>query len=191
MNKENSELFAQYQKLAKKADARMRSLERLAASDSYFQAATKYAYNRAVKDIKSMFGESPKARFNRMLPNMNKVRIVSAINDVKRFLESESSLKSGIVKGYQRRVDTINKKFGTKFTWKEFADFVEMGGFDWGAEKYGSSTILTRIGKIQKGFEDKKLPDEIEDFTSKHTTTKDIQTIMDSLYDETATIDLL
>lgn len=133
-----------YRRLAKAADQRLVRLERLAEQE-YYQGASKWAYNRAQKDIQRWGSGS---RFNTAPPD-NTNSLKAKINDIKAFLEAPTSTKSGITDVYQRRADTINKTYGTNLSWEDIAEF-------YGREKnvaldakYGSKQVAMAIGVIQ------------------------------------------
>lgn len=146
---EYMQLVAEYNKLAKKADRRMRDLEDLAKQKD-FKNVKKYAYARAKKDIKSWTPPGQgrkKPRWQRNIPFDTK-SLKAKIKDIKRFLDSPTSSKRGIIKVYKKRTDAINKKYGTKFTWQQLASYFDTGLYD-KTEGYGSKTVLTAMGKIQ------------------------------------------
>lgn len=152
--KPNESDAAYFKRLAKQADQRLVRLERYAEQEG-FKHIKDWAYRGAMQDIKAFSGEDA-TRFNVMLPKtqegeVNKIALKARINAVKRFLEDVTSTKQGIVKVYRGRADTINRKYGTNFTWEELANFYSKGY----AEKFdqsigGSDVILKAIGKIQR-----------------------------------------
>ena len=136
-----------YRRIAKVADQRLGRLEALAQESGYGNA-TQWAYKRAQRDIETWSGEGAK-RFNTKPPeNVNQLR--AKINDIKAFLGSESSTKSGIKATYNQRVKSINEKYGTSYQtddlqklfssslWKK----LETKGID-------SDTIMKAIGYIK------------------------------------------
>ena len=191
MTSEQKMLFDQYHKLAKKADRRMRELEKLAITEVGFKPAVKWAYHRAVKDIVSMFGETGKSRFDRMLPDMSKTSLVSAINSVKNFLDSPTSTKRGIINVYKKRVETINTFYGTSFTWSTFAEFVLSDSFDILDNKYGSSTMMIRIGEIQRNekLKAERMKNDIAKVDNRHIKTTESNKIIDKLMTENVTLE--
>lgn len=146
--------FSYYKRLAKIADQRMVRLEKL-ASDPTFENVTKYAYANAQYDIKALAHKTDATRFNQ-IPMRTKsgaldMRNVNArINAVKRFLESPTSTKTGIVKSYKNRADTINERYGTDFTWQEMQSFFERRKTELADSQYGSKTELRAYGAIQR-----------------------------------------
>ena len=82
--------------------------------------------------------------------------MISKINDIKTFLASPTSTKQGIIDVYKKRADTLNRKFGTKFTWKSLAKYYDSGQADLWDSKFGSKTALYTIAEIQK-MSDKKI----------------------------------
>ena len=123
-------LEKEYRRLAKRADQRLVRLEQLAESPE-FAGIKEYSYKRAMRDIRAWSGENAK-RFNTKAPS-NTNQLKAKIADIKRFLESASSTigatkeTKGIMKIYQERANTINKKFDTNFTWKDLAKLFESG----------------------------------------------------------------
>ena len=174
--KPDESLEKYYRRLAKTADQRLVRLEK-ASQEKYFHVATQWAYAKAMRDIKkwqpksewvkvegaeNVFGlgdilknaavrEVPankKLRFNTKPPEGED--LIAKINDIKSFLSSPTSTKAGIINVYKKRADTVNKKYGTNFTWKQLAKYYESGQAKLWDDKFGSKTALRTIGKIQK-----------------------------------------
>lgn len=145
---DRKELESIYRKLAKQADQRLVRLRQLAEKDPDYKDITEYAYKRAMRDISGMFGESAD-RFNRSLKYKNVNQIKGAINDVSRFLQSETSTKRGLDKGLKARAKTLNDKLGTNFTWQEWKRY-----FDWQKEnprfEYVNETKMQATAHIYK-----------------------------------------
>lgn len=182
-NPDYDALVRQYRSLAKKADQRLVRLEKLSQQKG-FQNVTKWAYARAMKDIKYWSG-SEANRFNRDIPrNMNSLK--ARINDVKHFLEqTTTSTKRGIMQTFKKRADTINKKYGTDFKWDDVADFYESKEWNEMDRGYGSETAMQSLGEIKKNektikkslkrgerpvlrIENKKVADAVNDILNKY-----------------------
>lgn len=151
--KPGESIEAYYRRIAKVADQRLVRLERLADVPGYGNA-TQWAYRRAMSDIETWSGEGAK-RFNTKAPsNLNALR--AKINDIKSFLGSESSTKSGITETYKNRADTINRKYGTSFQVDDLAKVFSNGLMKkLEAKGFSSKTILKAIGYIQDNATDK------------------------------------
>ena len=145
--KPGESIEAYYRRLAKVADQRLVRLEKLGEQAGYGNA-TQWAYRRAISDIESWSGEGA-TRFNRKAPS--DIRSLKAkINDIKTFLGSESSTKSGIIKTYKQRVETINKNYGTSFQIDDLQKIFSSSLWKkMEAKNYSSDQILTAIGYIK------------------------------------------
>lgn len=140
-----------YRRLAKTADQRLVRLESY-EHDKYFKTATLWAYAKAQKDIQKWQNKGPDAkqlRFNTAPPKGGE-QLIAKINDIKAFLESPTSTKQGIINVYKKRADTVNKKYGTKFTWQQLAKYYESEDNEKWDAKFGSKTALRTLGYIQK-----------------------------------------
>lgn len=146
--KEGESEIEYYTRLAKAADTRLTRLEKLSQEEG-FHNVTKYAYARAMRDIESYGGSGKKLRFNRKPPEDRRL-FREKIMDMRAFLSSPTSTKSGIIETYQKRVDTINERYGTNYTWQQLADFFDSGDADRMFKDYGSKTVMIAIGKIQQ-----------------------------------------
>lgn len=155
MNRE--EIEKEYNRLAKKADARLRALESY-QWDKNFKTATKWAYAKAMRDIKSWGGNK---RFHTSAKNLSDTELQMKIKDIETFLDSPTSTKRGILQVYKKRVDSLNKRLNTDYTWQEFTDFIQSDIYKKIDELYGSDTILSVVSKTKKL--DKKIIEEIED----------------------------
>lgn len=143
-----------YRRLAKTADQRLVRLEKY-EQQTYFKTATKWAYAKAVRDIKKWMPKDAKVteyRFNIKPPDKTE-DLLAKINDIKTFLESPTSTKKGITEVYKKRADTVNKKYGTNFTWQQLAKYYDSGMAEVWDAKFGSDTALRTIGQLQKHTE--------------------------------------
>lgn len=163
-----------YRRLAKTADQRLVRLEK-ASDQQYFAVAKDWAYARAMKDIKKWLpagSQNKVLRFN-TAPPKDPEDLLAKINDIKTFIESPTSTKAGITEVYKKRAATVNKKYGTNFTWRQLAKYYDSGQAEIWEAKFGSKTALRTIGQLQKNK--KKIIDGI-----KAADTKDIRVKADS-----------
>lgn len=148
-------LMSEYRQLAKRADQRLVRLEKRANSGQEWKAVTKYAYANAMEEIRRFSGAEAK-RFNVKPPNTTQM-LQAKINAMRRFLESPTSTTTGIRRIYEKRVNTINKEYGTDFTWEELKEFFDSALSNKLDAKVDSKTKLIIVGEIQKhGSEIKK-----------------------------------
>lgn len=148
-----AQLLKEYKVLAKKADRRLRELEKI-SHDEQWKDATRFAYARAMKDIEHRFGEG-ETRFDKKLPaSTKKLGVIAAIKDVERFLEMPSSTKTGLISGYRKRADTLNAKYGftgkEKLTWKDIAVLFQDSSWDTLTSKMTSGQVWKQIAKRKK-----------------------------------------
>lgn len=136
-----------YSRLAKVADQRLVRLEGY-QHDTNYKEATRWAYQRAIKDIKYWSGENA-TRFNTAMPK-RKESILAKISDMRTFIESPSSTKEGIKSIYKQRADKINAEYGLNLKWADVGRFFESETFKNNADIFGSKTLLKTIGIIQK-----------------------------------------
>ena len=144
------EALKTYNKLAKKADRRMRELERFSRYPE-FKSILNYAYASAAHDIQAWTppGQKQKSpRWQRNTP-LDTRSLLAKIKDIEKFLRKPTSTMTGTKNIYIKRTETINRKYGTEFTWQSLADYFETGMAEKG-ESYGSKTMLKAIGVIQK-----------------------------------------
>lgn len=150
-----------YRRLAKTADQRLVRLESY-EHDKYFKPATQWAYAKAQKDIQKWQNKGPedkRLRFN-TAPPKGEEQLLAKINDIKSFLESPTSTKQGIINVYKKRADTLNRKYGTQFTWQSLAKYYESGQAEAWDAKFGSKTALKTIAQLQK--QEKKVKEAIK-----------------------------
>ena len=146
MRMTKSELLKLYKKRAKLADQYMRRLEKLSNEKGY-ENVKQFAYARAVHDIETWSGEGKK-RWDTKAPR-TKQGILAKLADIERFLTSPTASKTGIKDIYEKRADTMNKRYGVDADWQKLAKYYQRGintKFD---ARFGSKTSLIAIGKIQ------------------------------------------
>ena len=163
------ELRRQYIKAAKKADQRMVRLEALSHEKGY-KHVLEWAYAKASIDIERYEGHkvSPgeRPRWNRAIPTDERM-LREKLADVQHFLDSATSTKKGITKTYKDRVETTNKKYGTDFDWRTFADFAESNLWD-DLIEYGSGTLFDVIAQMQKDKD--KITKKYNELKEQHKT---------------------
>ena len=163
--KKGESLEHYYRRLAKQADQRLVRLEQLSRREGY-ENVNKYAYARAMKDIKQWSGEKA-TRFNMKPPkNANSVR--AKIADMRTFLEAPTSTKAGIEAVYKRRAESLNEKYGTQFDWTDLANYFDEAKNSKSDSKYGSDTMLKAVAEIQKQSE--TITKQIEQHKKRHIT---------------------
>ena len=133
-----------YKTLAKSADTRMRRLEQ-ASQEEYYRGAEEYSYRVAMRNIDQWTPGG--SRWDTAAPQ-SKSALIRKIEDIKTFLRSETSTKRGLTNIAKRRVNTINEKYGTDFTWKEWANFANSALNKKMDSEMGSSTKMMVLGKI-------------------------------------------
>ena len=143
-------LTEQYRKLAKQANMRLLRLEKRAGSNP---ALLDWAYAHAQEDIRKWRG-SGKHRYPSTVKQDAPISQLQArIADVEKFLEMETSTISGVKRVNEKRVDTINNKYGTDFTSSDFQQFARSGMLDKLKAQYGSKTMWKAIGQIRKNMD--------------------------------------
>lgn len=150
MSQTTSKLYKEYKTLADRADKRLLRLERLAAkNDEKYQNVLAYAYNKAQKAIEHWDGKKfDKPRFARKTPRTDE-ELAMKIKDIQEFLEMNTSTKSGIDKVYKKRADSLNEKFGTDFTWQDWARFGSRGYWDRTDGRFTYNEMI-KVAKVQK-----------------------------------------
>ena len=136
-----------YRRLAKAADERLVRLEKY-SREKYFEPATDWAYASAMRDIHTWNGQTA-SRFN-TAPPKNTEKLTAKINDIKKFLGSPTSTKTGITNAYIKKANKFNEEYGTDFTWDELAKYYDRKVADRMTAKFGSKTALKMIGRIQE-----------------------------------------
>lgn len=133
---EYDDLLKVYRKAAKAADQRLVRLERLSQEENY-KTADKYAYAKAQRMIKEWSGEEA-SRFNTK-PPASASSLKEKIQDIKSFLGSTTSTKSGIKSVHMRRAETLNKKYGTNYSWEQWDTFLNSELIKKLDDKFGTS----------------------------------------------------
>ena len=149
MTEKQVALRDEYLKEMRKANQRLRELEKLAQNPDY-KNVLNYAYRVAERDVKTlnMMGESGKVRYK--IPT-NTNRLESALRRVKQFnYGMVTTTKRDIDKYYVKNTENFNKHFGTNFTWQELRHFTKASNWDKLKAEYGSSFLQTVIQSHQK-----------------------------------------
>lgn len=163
------ELYSQYKPLMRRANERLRELEKLATNPEY-ENVLGYAYRAAARDIKELgIGDSEKIRF-RMPTNTNQME--AAIRRVERFLSMPTSTKTGIKETYAKDAKAFNKAFGTSFTWQELKRFLDASDWNRLKDEKGSKVLQSVIKSFSSaGIDVKKnqsISDAIAEANAKH-----------------------
>lgn len=143
------EMEKEYKRLAKKADARLRNLEKY--EQKGYQIATRWAYADAMESIERIGGRK---RFDLKLKHLTDKEIKYAIKDVERFLEMKTSSIKEIKTIQTKRTTTLNNKYGINLSTTQWADIVDYINNTNLNEKYGSNVIMLTLGKVARKGED-------------------------------------
>lgn len=157
MSKKNivefNRMAREYKKLAHQANTQLLRLEQYSKQPG-FKNVLNWAYRKAQRSIAYWRGEGYD-RFSEAVPKNQSITTLRArLKDVQRYLGMASSTKTGIKKVYQDRANTLNKKFGTKFTWESMGKFFESSIGQKMNETDGSPKVLMAIGELQKNEKD-------------------------------------
>lgn len=165
-NPEYVHAYVEYRQKAKKADQRLVRLEAL-SHEQHFEGVLEFAYKGAIRDIKSWGGDR---RFN-TAPPVKLTELQAKIADIDKFIRpGNTSTKSGIVKIYKKRADTINKRYakeyGVEFTWEDIANYYEDKKSQRESIKLASKTEIRALAVLKRMSIDKEI-NEIQDTKEK------------------------
>ena len=148
MPSDRQKLLQIYKTAAKAADQRLVRLERY-GEEKNFKTAVKWSYARAQRDIQAWSGPDA-TRFNTKPPE-SIAELKAKIEDIKTFLKSPTSTKSGIKSIYEQRAKSFNKNHpGANYTWEDFGKLFESDLAKKLDEDYGSETKAKTLVAIQK-----------------------------------------
>lgn len=138
--------------------------------DEYFRGILNFKYKKTISDMQTRLGFTS---FERKPKTEQQARAMMAI--AQDFILSPSSSRKGILDVYKRRVDTINNKFGTSFTWKDFAKLALTDEFKEliNDEKYSSDSIIIALGELVKSKDPKKTIEAIKSGADKTILSDD------------------
>lgn len=170
-----NDLVAEYRRLAKRADQRLVRLEKLSGQKD-FKQVKQWAYKNAINDALMWGADVDKPRFN-IKPPTNTTSLKAKIQDIKNFLEKPTSTKAGIVNVYEKKADTLNKKYGTDLNWSDVGTFFESALYKKLSKRYSSGTVVRAIATI-KNNESEVLKDFAKHKAS-HIKTEDSDMIID------------
>ena len=173
-----------YKRLAKSVDRRLTRLQD-ASKKQFYEHATDYAYEWAMNELHRINGSA--ARHFETKPPKHAQKREAMINIMKKFLTMESSTPGGITAMYKKRANTVNKKYGTNFSWQELNQFFEEEKNVAWLNKYGSKTVMKSIGQIQKyakEIADKEFEGNVKKVTRKHLTLRAKEGSGDEILDE-------
>ena len=129
----------EFQKLAKRADERLRQIKDNYSKRKGFENMINWAYKKAMRDIRHWSGNDA-TTFNQGASKLSLNQLRAKKHDVEEFLNAPTSKISSTVDLYQRRADTINERYGTNFSWEELGtvfedkennDFYQKGGISY------------------------------------------------------------
>lgn len=177
-------ILSDYAKLTRLANDRLREIEKRAKTDG-LEPLTQFAYKRAVHDLKGATRFASKEK----IENLNYNAIVKRMNDLRRFLKSESSTVRGAKSIYSRNAAAFNRKYKTNFSRSELAKFfdkntglyekIKTEHSDW-----GSDTIMKAIATIRNNKD--KVLEKIEAENKAHVEAEavKVQELVDSILSE-------
>lgn len=181
-----ADVIKEYRRLAKRADDRLRALEKLAGQE-YFHGVKDYAYKRALRDIRAWGGDQ---RFLTKPPRTVK-QIQAKIADINTFLDSITSTKTGIKSVYQQRGNTLSDQLGLtgkeRPTWQQWADFWESDLAKDMKQIYGSKMMVSVIAQFQSNRKEMIEAIRSGDYSNVHVEPAMIQSATESFLREHGT----
>lgn len=172
------ELYAEFKKLAKRADQRLVRIEKYSEKQ---KSVLQWAYKKAMFEIHKFHGNSAK-RFNIKPKTTNKRELEKQIKAIKNFLEMETSTISQIKAFEKERIKAVNDYFKTDLTVDEWMQLHQSGTYAKIIDKYGFYLAQRAIGKIKEDKEKiKAIRDEAR---QKHKSIKSVLDKADLGYDE-------
>lgn len=146
------QMQSEYRKKAKKANQRLRRLEK------HGGPILQFAYSRAVHDTQALFGKN---RFSYAIsskkPEDVSLRdLTHYITVVDTFLNAVSSTISGLRAVYNRTAEKINNEFDLGLDADTMGEFYESSLWRQSSRRYGSRTAHKIIGNIRRGREEMK-----------------------------------
>lgn len=189
---EYARAYADYMMMAHKADAKLRNLEAL-SHEEHYKGVLNFAYARAQKDIAKWDGQdynsnSKYGRFERRPPE-TLAQLYAKMNDIERFMGSQTSSKRGITQMYKKRADTMNKKFSTEaggkeLTWQEVANYFEREYNSKLDGKVGSGSVFVALGVMKRyGLEDEDVFNDVMALRKDDQLKEDVlQLVKDNSY---------
>lgn len=175
INEARAALVKEYRREARKADKRLLKLENLSYHDDRFEHVLEYSYKGAMRDIASWGGVQ---RFGQKLPTRITAKgdevidyraLQAKLADVKKFNQSATSTKQGIIDMYEKRQQTIEDQTGLSMTWEEAKRYYDEKINEKIDSKYGYITAKIAMGKIQQNADE--IRDNIEAWRSEGIKT--------------------
>lgn len=172
------DLVKQYRKLAKRADQRLVRLEKLSGQKN-FKQVKQWAYKNAVTDALQWGASVKKPRFNIAPPvdkngDISPSMLKAKIRDIQNFLEKPSSTKAGIIQIYQKKADTLNKKYadyGLNLSWSDVGDLFESSLYKKLDKSLTSGTRIKAIATLKNN--ELEVLQDFEARKSSHIKTED------------------
>lgn len=172
------DLVKEYRKLAKRADQRLVRLEKLSGQKN-FKQVKQWAYKNAVTDALQWGASVKKPRFNIAPPvdkngDISPSMLKAKIRDIQNFLEKPSSTKAGIIQIYQKKADTLNKKYadyGLNLSWSDVGDLFESSLYKKLDKSLTSGTRIKAIATLKNN--ELEVLKDFEARKSSHIKTED------------------
>lgn len=144
-----AELLKDLKKLSKKADRRLRNLEKLSKEDE-FKGVLNWAYKRAARDAKTWGAKTDNPRFD-IKPPENVRQIEAKIADIESFLNMPTSTKRGIKAMYKAEAQAAAKEAGLEKNgdWQIMAAFYEKK-LNEAMDDYGYRTYYAAIKTMRE-----------------------------------------
>ena len=185
MPKTKAGVLADYAKLTRLANDRLREIEKRSTTDG-LTFLTEYAYKRAVHDLQGATRFASKEK----IENLNYNAIVKRMNDMRRFLRSKSSTTRGVRSMYSQNAKRFNAKYGTNFTQLQLAKFfnkdtglyekIKAKNMDWGSE-----TVMKAIATMMN--DKKKVLQKMREENENHLDIENaviVNEVIDTLISE-------
>lgn len=173
------DVSSQYKRLVHNVNLRIDKLRELSKEEG-FKGITKWSMQKLQYEAGLHGYLTEKGRISSVVPT-SKREFNKRLKELQTFLTAPTSTRAGIMEIYQKRADTINKRYGTNFDWQDLGKYFESGLSEKYDTKYGSKTALKSIGQIQKNAE--QIKKQVEQHKKKMIIAEDseLQSTVDEL----------
>lgn len=167
-----------YRRAAKSADQRLVRLEQLSGQKD-FKQVKQWAYKNAAREAAEWGANPLKPRFN-IKPPEGKTSIRAKINDMLNFMEKPTSTREGIISVYEKKAQTLNKKYaeyGLDLDWSDVGTFFESTLYKKLSKKYSSGTVVKAIATLKQN--ESQVLNDFAKHRASHIKTEDNDMIID------------
>lgn len=169
MVKQDVELLRQVRALTKRANQRLRQLERsgVVQQSRAYRYVKRLVFDKQIYDVVDLTNKG-EPKFKTSYSKMNNRQLKRQIREIETFLQAKTSTVGGVRQAYEKAYKTYSRIYNDNLTFEEYSNLFDETNLKWYSNTYGSkelNKLVSQYGedkaiiiasRVKQTYEDRK-----------------------------------